>query len=314
MARTQQRIGFLFPGQGAQTLGMGKEFFANIAASRQVIEEAEDLLQLPLRKWINEGPETLLKQTDVSQIAIYVTSYAIVQGVHQELGLSPCVCAGLSLGEYTAITAAKWVSYTALLPIVKMRGDLMRLECQKKPGTMAAVIGFARGAVEATLRTSPFSDEVWIANYNSPEQIVISGTMRAVEAAAQCLKDAGVKRVIPLQVDGAFHSGLMKGAQTQLTPHLQSLPLHLGATKVTSNFSGGFLSSVEELRHALSHQITHPVRWEEQIRSMAPYVDAFIEFGPGKTLSGMVKRIDASITVDSIDSWIDFNRIAEKLP
>lgn len=218
-----KRAAYLFPGQGAQYPGMGKDFFDVFAISRETFEEADEYLGERLSKIIFEGPEAVLTQTKHSQLAIFVNSAAILRALIQQLpDLKPAICAGLSLGEYTALFASGRLGFKETLFLVRERSRLMNDACEKIPGTMAAVLGLHAPEVEAAVKGLK---GVWVANYNCPGQTVISGTKEGVEKGAEALKARGAKRVLPLTVHGAFHSGLMQPAQDALAPFIAAAPI-----------------------------------------------------------------------------------------
>jgi [acyl-carrier-protein] S-malonyltransferase len=294
---------FLFPGQGAQYVGMGKDFYDSFFVAKQTFQEADELLGFNLSKIIFEGPLELLTQTKNSQLAIFVTSIAILRVIQQQLpDLKPTVCAGLSLGEYTALCASGRLSFEKALMLVKERARLMNEACEKTAGTMAAVLGLDAAGIAAAVQDL---SGVWVANYNAPGQTVISGTKEGIERAALVLKEKGAKRVIPLAVHGAFHSGLMQTAQEGLAPFVKSAPIVPSKVDLVMNVPGGFVKDVEEIRSNLIEQVTQSVCWEQGIEAMkAQGIEQFIEIGCGKTFSGLNKKMGISSTT-SIDKVTD---------
>jgi [acyl-carrier-protein] S-malonyltransferase len=313
-----KKIAYLFPGQGAQYSGMGKDFAANFSAARLTYEEADQILNRPLSQIIFNGPDDELTETRNSQLAIFVTSMAIFR-VFQELSdLQPTFCAGLSLGEYSALVAANWISFIDALPLVQMRGELMNEACELRSGKMAVVMGLDSSDVENLVGKLHLPQDLWVANYNCPGQVVLSGTEKGILAGMEAAKEAGAKRVLPLAVHGAFHSGLMESAEKKLAPYIDQAPFNESPIKIISNVTGNFASSVNEVRANLTKQVSNSVRWEQGIRAMEQQgVDLFVEFGPGKTLSGMNKRIGVKAPIFSIDKledldkWTDFLKIGE---
>lgn len=301
-----KKIAFLFPGQGAQYVGMAGDFVKNFAAARLVFEEADDLLKRSLSKIISEGPEKELLQTKNSQTGIFVAGIAILRVVQEMHGLAPFACAGLSLGEYTALTAGGWMAFRDALPLVQHRGELMNEACEVFPGTMSVVMGCSGAEVDDIVNNLKMPNDIWVANYNCPGQVVISGTFKGVEAAtAEALKK-GAKRVLPLSVYGAFHSGLMQGAEKKLEPYILNTPIKKGVAKIVMNVPGDFVSDLDTVRLNLIKQVTGSVRWEQEIRALEQSgVDLFIEFGPGKTLTGLNKRIGVKVPIISIDKLDD---------
>lgn len=275
---------FLFPGQGAQYVGMGKDFYDAFPIAKATFQEADDLLKMHLTEIIFQGPEATLTETQHAQLAIFVVSMAILRTVEEQLGLKPDVCAGLSLGEYTALTASKRAPFATTLRLVRERGRLMNLACETTNGTMAAVLGL--NEVDLTMLNN-----VWAANYNAPGQIVISGTKEGIEQAAIKLKEQGAKRVLPLTVHGAFHSPLMQSAQDGLTPYLEQIALQASPIRFVMNVPGDFAKE-DDIRKNLIAQVTKPVRWSQSIEAMKQAgIEQFIEIGCGKTLTGLNKKI-----------------------
>lgn len=305
-----KRIAFLFPGQGSQYPGMAKNFYEEFSAARLIFEEADDLLQRSISKIILQGPENALTETRNSQTGIYIASIAILKVMQELHDLQPYVCAGLSLGEYTALAAAEWLPYKQGLPLVQHRGEFMNEACEATQGTMAVIMGLDAAQVEEILRAVNLPNDLWVANFNCPGQVVISGTIKGVEAGIAAAKERNAKRVLPLQVHGAFHSGLMKKAKEKLTPYLKDAPIVKSETAMVMNVPGGFVSGIEDVRKNLIDQVTNSVRWEQGIRAMdKDGVDLYIEFGPGKTLSGMNKRIGVNAPTISIEKVEDLAQL-----
>lgn len=311
MSKTFQKIAFLFPGQGSQYPGMAQDFIHNFSAARLTFEEADEILKYPLSKIILEGPEDVLKETKNSQTAIYVTSMAICRVVQELYNIKPFVCAGLSLGEYTALTVGEWLSFRHALPLVAHRGQFMNDACQSTKGTMVVVMGLEANEVEEVVKEIHLPGDLWIANFNCPGQIVISGTLKGIEAGIEAFKNRA-KRVVPLQVSGAFHSGLMQTAKEKLTPFILDAPLVKGSSELVMNVSGKFVSKLDQIQRNLIEQVTHSVRWEQGIREIDQnQIDLFIEFGPGKTLSAMNKRIGVKAQTISIEKVEDLNQLSD---
>jgi [acyl-carrier-protein] S-malonyltransferase len=307
-----QRIAFLFPGQGTQYPGMVQDFFHTFSAAHLIFEEADDLLKRSLSKIILQGPEKALTETRNSQVGIYVASIAILRVIQELYDFKPFVCAGLSLGEYTALTAGEWLSFRQTLPLVQHRGQFMNEACESTKGEMAVIMGLDESTVEKLIREVNLPNELWIANFNCPGQIVISGTRRGIEAGSAAAKACNAKRVLPLQVHGAFHSGLMQEAKEKLAPYIQKTPLVKGSSQLVLNVPGDFVSDIEKVRHYLIEQVTHPVRWEQGIRAMeSQNADLYIEIGPGKTLAGMNKRIGVQAPTITIEKVEDLDQLAQ---
>jgi [acyl-carrier-protein] S-malonyltransferase len=306
-----KKIAFVFPGQGAQYPGMGKDFFEESSTVRETFEEANDLLKRDLKKIILEGPKDILTETRNSQAGIYVVSIAFLRVLEKLFPqLKPTVCSGLSLGEYSAVTAAGYLPFAQGLPLVQYRGEYMNDACESRSGTMAVVLGLDADAVEALVKEVDMPHDLWAANFNCPGQVVISGTAKGIEAGTAAAKAKGAKRVLPLQVHGAFHSGLMKDAEERLRPHVEDAPLQASSIELVMNVPGDYVTDIQRIRDNLIQQVTHPVRWEQGIRRMCESgVELFVEIGCGKTLAGFNKRINELIPTVSIEKVADLEQL-----
>lgn len=296
---------FLFPGQGAQKVGMGQSFYEADADARAVFDEASELLGYDMKALCFEENEKL-NLTQYTQPAMVTTGIAIMKVVEKQ-GLLPDTAAGLSLGEYEALYAAGALSVTDAIRVVARRGELMEAAVPAGVGAMAAVLGAEASLIEETLSEIP---EVWIANYNCPGQIVISGKKEAVEAAAEALKARGIKRVLMLNVSGPFHSGLLREAGEALGKVLAETEIHPLRIPYYANVTGGIVEDAAKVRGLLTEQVYSSVRFEQSIRNMlSAGVDTFYELGPGKTLAGFVKKIDREATVVNIETMEDLAKI-----
>ncbi|HSX03716.1 MAG TPA: ACP S-malonyltransferase [Rhabdochlamydiaceae bacterium] len=306
-----KKFALLFPGQGAQYPGMGKDFYDLFPAARAVFEEADAILSTKFSDLIFNGAAEELKKTKNSQLSIFIMSIALLRCFEEKFSpLAPQVVAGLSLGEFSALVAAKKLSFRDALLLVKARAEYMNEACLKHKGAMSAVLGLEAAEVEAAIA---HLENVWVANLNCPLQVVISGTPEGVEMASQLLKQKGAKRALPLEVSGAFHSGLMKEAQERLKSHVFEAALLESEVDLVMNVPGGYVSSIEEIRSNMILQVTHPVRWEQGIRAMVQKkIDLFIEIGPGKTLTGMNKKIAPSVPVFNLEKVADLNILLEQ--
>lgn len=306
-----KRIAFLFPGQGAQYVGMAKDFVENFPQARETFQQADDILSRKLSEIILEGPEVQLNQTKNSQVGIYVTSLAILRVINKMFPhIVPFVCAGLSLGEYTALTAAGKLDFESCLPLVQYRGHYMNEACELNPGTMAIILGLEAKEVEALVKEVNLPNDLWAANFNCPGQVVISGTQRGIEAGAVAAKAKGAKRILPLQVHGAFHSGLMKSAEERLAEHIKHCTIRNSLVGFVMNVPGKFVQNEQEIKSNLIKQVTHPVRWEQSIRSMGDEaIDLFIEIGCGKVLSGFNKRILPNVATISLEKVAEIDQL-----
>ncbi len=308
-----KKIAFLFPGQGAQTVGMGKDFHHAFSIARETFEEADSLLQRDLSKIVFEGSLELLTETRNSQPGIYVTSLALMRVLQKEFpSLRPSVCAGLSLGEYTALTASGRLSFQTCLPLVQIRSESMNEACEKVKGTMAALFGLSAGEVEELVRALQLPNDLWTANFNCPGQTVISGTLKGVEAGIEAAKARGAKRIIPLRVHGAFHSGLMRYAEEKLTPHLNAAIFQESSIQLVMNVPGNYVQETASIRSFLIQQVTNAVRWEQGIRAMQD-VDLFLEIGCGRTLAGFNKQIGVTAPTLSIQQVADLDALSKIL-
>lgn len=311
----QKKIAFLFPGQGAQYVGMAKDFYNEYPDAKLVFEEADDLLSRKLTDTIFAASESELTETKNSQPAIFVVSLAILKVLGKLFGnLQPVACAGLSLGEYSALTAAGILSYAEGLPLVQNRGLFMHQACEETPGTMAVVLGLDDALVESLVAELNLPSDLWTANFNCPGQVVISGTKRGIEKGTEALLSKGAKRVLPLQVHGAFHSGLMQSAKERLAPYIEAATLKPSTIRLAMNTPGDFVASIQEIKRNLVNQVTNPVRWHRGIHNMANSgIDLFIEIGCGKTLAGMNKRIGVQAPTVSIEKIEDIATLEKAL-
>lgn len=284
---------------------MGQSFYEADAAARAVFDEASELLGYDMKALCFEENEKL-NLTQYTQPAMVTTGIAIMKVVEKQ-GLLPDTAAGLSLGEYEALYAAGALSVTDAIRVVARRGELMEAAVPAGVGAMAAVLGAEASLIEETLSEIP---EVWIANYNCPGQIVISGKKEAVEAAAEALKARGIKRVLMLNVSGPFHSGLLREAGEELGKVLAETEIHPLRIPYYANVTGGIVEDAAKVRGLLTEQVYSSVRFEQSIRNMlSAGVDTFYELGPGKTLAGFVKKIDREATVVNIETMEDLAKI-----
>ncbi|MFZ5640159.1 MAG: ACP S-malonyltransferase [Bacillota bacterium] len=285
------RIAFVFPGQGSQYVGMGKELFDRYTEARETYLEANEALGFDLAAVCFTGPEDMLKKTAVTQPAILTTSIAILRVLQAVSGLQPSVSAGHSLGEYAALVAAGALSFNDAVKVVRNRGEFMEEAAPAGSGGMAAILGLEREKVEEVCREAA-SGIVEVANYNCPGQIVIAGEAGALEQAMAMAREKGAKRVVPLAVSGPFHSSLMAPAGEKLAGVLAEINIGDPRIPVIANISGDFVRTAEEIRHSLIKQVSGSVRWEDSVLKMsANGVTHFVEVGPGRVLSGLIKKI-----------------------
>ena len=285
-------VAFLFPGQGSQYVGMGQDLYGADPAVRDLFDEAETLLEFPLKQICFEGPEEVLKQTRYTQPAIFVHSLAIDLLLRRQ-GIAPDAAAGHSLGEYSALVSAGAIAFADGVRLVKIRGELMQRAGDLRPGTMAAILGLSPEQIESVCAAAAGEETVQPANFNCPGQIVISGSVPAVHRAMELAKESGAKIVKELVVSGAFHSPLMGEALHGLKEALATVDVRPAAVPVYSNVKAQPVTGPEEIRALLQQQLMAPVRWEEILRNMiAAGHDDFYEVGPGRVLQGLLKRTD----------------------
>ncbi len=296
-------LGLWFPGQGSQFVGMGADLVRRFPEARAVFEEADAVLGFSLSTLAFEGPLEELTATRYAQPAILSHSTAVYRLVRERLG-EPDSAAGHSLGEFSAHVAAGTLTFAEAVEAVHVRGSLMFDAGQRRPGAMAAVLGLDDGVVECVCEEVSRTGEVVVpANFNSPGQIVVSGDEAAVERARDALKEAGAKRVLPLNVSGAFHSPLMDVAQTGLESHLVSLDFRDPRFPVFSNVTAGQVEDGGQARARLVEQLTAPVRWAESVTAqVAAGVDRFVELGPGSVLTGLGRRNAKGVPARSLNT------------
>ena len=290
------RTAFLFPGQGAQYVGMGTEVVRESPAARAVFERADDILGYRFSRICFEGPEDLLQRTDVSQPAILVTSLATLAYFQQRLGDDFPTCfaaAGLSLGEYSALAAAGALEFEHALRLVSRRGELMQKACEMYPSGMASIIGLDREVVENLCQEASEKGVISVCNLNAPGQVAVGGEMPALHVAMEIAKRAGARRVIPLKVAGGFHTRLMKPAEEELAEEIRCTPFRKPRFPIVANLSAEYVEDPEEIRISLIKQLTSPVLWADSMkRLLSDGVSRFFEIGPGNVLSGLMRRID----------------------
>lgn len=304
------KIAFIFPGQGAQYTGMGRDFYEQTETGRKVFDQASELLGFSMPELVFE-PNDRLDITEYTQAAMVTTSIAMMKVFTERTGIRPDVAAGLSLGEYCALAAAGVMSDADAITTVRQRGILMQQAVPVGIGSMAAVLGMEASAIEEVLASM---DDVQIANYNCPGQIVISGKKEAVEAAAESLKTAGAKRVIPLKVSGPFHSRMLTEAGKKLGQVLENVSVSKPQIPYVANVTAQYVTDAESVKSLLEKQVSSSVRWQQSVEMMiADGVDTFIEIGPGKTLSGFMKKINRNVTVLNIEKIEDVEACAECL-
>ena len=303
------KIAFIYPGQGAQKAGMGKDFYENSESARAVFDRASEILDLDMKELCFEENDRL-DLTEYTQAALVTTCLAMTKVV-SEHGIRPDVTAGLSLGEYCAIAVAGGMSEEDAIRTVRKRGILMQNTVPAGEGAMAAVLGLEASAIEEVIADI---EGVTIANYNCPGQIVITGVTAGVEDASEKLKAAGAKRVVMLNVSGPFHSPLLKSAGEELLKELENVEIHKLEIPYVTNVTAEYVQNEEEIKGLLGQQVSSSVRWEQSIRKMIEEgVDTFVEIGPGKTLAGFMRKISRDVAMYNIGTWEDVEKVAEAL-
>lgn len=293
---------YMFPGQGSQSVGMGKDLHENEPAAKELFDMASEHSGIDIARLCFEGPAENLKMTENAQPALLTCSYAACTVLRQK-GLVPDLVAGHSLGEYTAVAASGMLPFKSAVELVSLRGRLMGKAGLRQPGTMAAIIGLEDAQVEALCKEVAESGIVVPANYNSPGQVVISGETQAVEKAMESAKAKGAKRALPLPVSGAFHSPLMEETIGEFKEALQNTRFIDATIPVISNVSGEAVTSGEQMRDLLLKQLNSPVKWTTCMATAASQgVDTAVEVGPGKVLAGLLKRINSNITVFGVEN------------
>lgn len=287
---------YVFPGQGAQYPGMGKDLYDTFPAARETFDRANNILGFSITDTMFNGPEDDLKQTRVTQPAIFLHSVILAKMLGEKF--QPSMVAGHSLGEFSALVAAGHLGFEDGLQLVFKRAMAMQKACEAEPSTMAAIIGLEDKIVEDTL--SGVEGVVVPANYNCPGQLVISGSFKAIDAACEALKEAGAKRALPLKVGGAFHSPLMEPARKELAEAIGQTRFMQGMCPVYQNVDGKPHTNPSEIRENLVAQLTSPVRWTQIMQNMiADGADEFIEVGPGTVLQGLFKKVDRKANTSS---------------
>lgn len=304
------KIGFLFPGQGAQSVGMGKDLYDEYEEYRNVYKEVQKITGVNVADITFNSSEEILSQTKNTQICILTMSLAILELLKKD-NVEAVASTGLSLGEYSALINSKAISFEDGVKIVKTRGELMQNLCPEGNWSMAAVLGLEDEKVINICKevTNGF---VAPANFNCPGQIVISGEKQAIEEANEKLKEAGAKRVLELKTSGPFHTKKLEKASIELRKELENIKINSFNTKVIKNLDGKEYLDTDNVKEILAKHIINPVKFEQSLRTMIDMgIDTFVEIGPGKTLSGFVKKIDRNLNVfniNDIESYVKFNR------
>lgn len=303
------KIAFVFSGQGVQKAGMGRDFYEHSNTAKRIFDESSQRIGIDLCKLCFEENE-LLDQTEYTQAALVTTCLAIARTA-EERGLYPDVTAGLSLGEYTAIAVAGGMADSDAIAVVRKRGQLMHSAVPQGEGAMAAILGMTGEQAEAVIEDM---EEVFVANYNCPNQIVITGKTDAVLRAKEALMEAGAKRAVSLNVSGPFHSPFLHEAGEALKEVLDRIELTELRIPYVTNVTGEVITETERIRELLAKQIASPVRWQQSVeRMIADGADTFVEIGVGKTLSGFIRKINRNVKTYSIGTWDELETVTEKL-
>jgi [acyl-carrier-protein] S-malonyltransferase len=288
---------YVFPGQGAQFPGMGKDLYENNAEAKALFDKADEVLGFSLSAIMFEGTAEELKETKVTQPAIFTLSVIMAKLLGEDF--KPTMVAGHSLGEFSALTAVGALDFESALKLVSARAMAMQEACEMKPSTMAAILGLTDEQVENICEST--SGVVVAANYNCPGQLVISGEIEAIEAACEAAKEAGARRALVLPVGGAFHSPMMEPARAELAAAIEATEFHTPLCPVVQNSVAKAVSDPAEIKQNLIDQLTAPVKWTQSVQQMiASGVTDYVECGPGKTLQGLVKKIDRSTNVSGV--------------
>ena len=303
------KIAFIFPGQGAQACGMGKDFYEQTETGKRIFDKATELMGFSMPELCFEENDRL-DITEYTQAAMVTASIAMMR-VLEENGIRPDVAAGLSLGEYCALAAAGVMSDEDAIRTVRQRGIFMQEAVPVGQGAMAAILALDAAAIE---EVTGAMEGVWIANYNCPGQIVISGEKAAVEEACEKLKAAGAKRAVMLNVSGPFHSGMLADAGEKLGEVLSQVELHEPQIPYVANVTAQYVKSAAEVKELLTRQVSSSVRWQQSVEAMiADGVDTFIEIGPGKTLAGFMRKISRDVKTLNVEKLEDISKVAEAL-
>jgi len=303
-------IAFVFPGQGSQYVGMGKDLYQQSVAAQQLFERADDILGFSLSKICFEGPEDALRQTRNTQPAIFLHSMVLANSLDT---LKPDMVAGHSLGEYSALVVAGALSFEDGLKLVHLRGELMQRAGEANKGTMAAVVGLEPDTIEKVCTEASAAGVVQPANFNSPGQTVISGSIDGVRKAMELAKQHGAKLVKELVVSGAFHSPLMESAKEGLKEALERTDFRDARIPVYANVSAEPVTRAAEIRKLLHRQVTSPVRWEQSVKNMVSNgASVFYEVGPGKVLQGLIKRTESGVQLGGYDKYTDIELVVRQ--
>ncbi len=306
-------IAYVFPGQGSQAVGMGLDLYDSFKSAKSIIDQADEVLKFPLSKLFFEGPEEELRQTINAQPALLTVAFASLRAMEEVAGdrlPRPAFLAGHSLGEYTALAAANVIDFATAVYLARERGRLMHEAGTRTPGGMVAVLGMEESALADVCKET----DTQIANYNSAGQLVISGAAANVARAAELAKAKGASRVVPLQVSGAFHSPLMKPAEDSLAEIIAGIPFKSASIPIVGNTTALPLTSAPDIKAELTNQLCHGVQWQRSVEYMvANGVTTFVEIGPGKVLTGLIRRINKTVATVNIGDVTAVRGVVESL-
>lgn len=307
------RVAFLFPGQGSQYVGMGKEMADHFSEAREIFAQADDCLNMNLSEVCFEGPKNVLQQTVNTQPAILTTSMACYR-VLISAGISPDQVAGHSLGEHSALVAAGSIGFADAVKLVQQRGKWMQEAAGEGRGGMAAILGLSASDVVKVCKQAESWGVVQPANFNCPGQVVISGEQKSLEKAMEIAKEMGAKRVVPLTVSGPFHSTLIETAGEKLSSALEGISLNMPNVPLVANVTADYIKDLTDLKRCIVKQVSSPVRWEESIRRMIDDdVTIFVEVGPGKVLRGLVRKINKNVTCLNVEDSVSCEKTLDYL-
>jgi len=305
-----KRTAFVFPGQGSQYIGMGKELYENFKVAKEIFDEADDTLHFSIKKICFQGPEEMLRLTENTQPAILTASIASLKVLQAEKEIEPELTAGHSLGEYSALVLSGALSFKDAVQVVRLRGKFMQEAVPVGEGAMAAILGMEQGKVEKICEEVSYGEILSPANFNCPGQIAISGHSKAVERAIERVKQEG-KKALLLQVSAPFHSPLMKPAGERLGEAMEGIPVGDLNVPVVTNVEAEINRSKERVKPLLVAQVSSPVRWEESIRKMiGEGIERVLEIGPGKVLTGLMKRTDSSVETGNLEDLQTLKKIS----
>ena len=304
---------FVFPGQGAQFVGMGKDLYENSALAKELFEKANDILGYRITDIMFNGTDEDLRQTKVTQPAVFL--HSVISALCMGDDFKPEMTAGHSLGEFSALVAAGALSFEDGLKLVYARAMAMQKACEAQPSTMAAIIALPDEKVEEICAQVSAEGEVCVAaNYNCPGQIVITGWKEDVEQAADALKEAGAKRVLPLNVSGPFHSSLLEQAGEELGKELEQVDFSDLQIPYVTNVTAEYVTDITKTKELLARQVASSVRWQQSMELLiADGVDTFVEIGPGRTLAGFLRKINRGVKVYNVGTWEDVDKVVNEL-